>query len=76
MGEAGRIEFDYAGNYRDLVKHVTAADVQWVCQLMSQLSDQQLTDAFRAARYDDAVAARYVKKIREKIAQGLALSVS
>jgi hypothetical protein len=73
---AGRLVFDYAGNYRDLVKHVTAADVRWVCQLMSQLSDQQLTDAFRAARYDDAIATRYVKKIRAKIAEGLALPVS
>ena len=55
---------------------MTAADVQWVCQLMSRLSDQQLADAFRAARYDDAIAARYVKRIRAKIAQGLALRVS
>ncbi len=76
MGTSGRIEFDYAGNYSDLVKHVTPADVRWVCLLMSQLSEQQLTDAFRAARYDDAITARYVKKIREKIAQGLALPVS
>lgn len=76
MGEGGRMEFAYAGNYTDLVKHVTPADVRWVCQLMSQLTDQQLTDAFRAARYDDAITARYVKRIREKIAQGLALPVS
>ncbi len=76
MNESGRLEFDYAGNYRDLVKHVTPADVRWVCELLSRLSDQQLGDAFRAARYEPAIASRYVKKIREKVAEGLALPVS
>lgn len=73
--ESGQIEFDYKGNYGDLVRHVTAADVRWVCQWLDRLSDRQLRDAFRAARYDDAITTRYVTKIREKIAQGLALPV-
>ncbi len=73
MDAGGKLEFDYRGNYRDLVKHVTAADVRWVCQLLSQLSDRQLADAFRAAKYEDGIAARFVKKIRSKIAEGLAL---
>jgi hypothetical protein len=74
--ENGQIAFDYVGNYGDLVEHVTAADVRWVCQLLDRLSDRQLAEAFRAARYDNAITTRYVTKIREKIAQGLALPVS
>jgi hypothetical protein len=73
MREDGRIEFDYQGNYGDLVSHVTAGDVRWVCRMLQRLSNEQLADAFRAARYDAAVTARYVKKIRAKIAEGLAL---
>jgi hypothetical protein len=71
---SGGIDFDYKGNYGDLVKHVTAADVRWACQLFSRLSDRQIADAFRAARYETAIAARYVKKIRAKVAEGLALA--
>jgi hypothetical protein len=31
---------------------------------LSQLSDRQWHDAFRAANYSDAVIARYVRKIK------------
>jgi hypothetical protein len=41
--------------------------------LLARLSDQQWQDAFRAAGYTPEQAGRYVKKIKEKIAQGLAL---
>ena len=74
IDESGNVDFDYKGNYGDLVKHVTAADVRWACQLFSRLSDRQITDAFRAARYEADITARYVKKIRAKIAEGLALA--
>ena len=73
VDEPGDIDFEYSGNYRDLTKHITADDVRWVCQLYAQLSDRQLNDAFRAGGYDQATTERYIKKIREKIAQGLAL---
>jgi len=74
IDESGQVDFDYKGNYGDLVKHVTAADVRWACQLFSRLSDRQIADAFRAARYEADVTARYVKKIRAKVSEGLALA--
>jgi hypothetical protein len=40
------------------------------CERLSQLSDRQWHDAFRAANYSDEVAARYVRKIKKKIAEG------
>jgi len=73
MDKSGKLDFDYAANYGDLVKHLTAEDVRWTCQLFSRLSDTQISDAFRAAGYPTAQTQRYVRKIREKIAEGLAL---
>jgi hypothetical protein len=41
----------------------------WVGSLLSQLSDAQLRDAFRAAGYLDVVADGYVRALRERINQ-------
>jgi hypothetical protein len=40
---------------------------------MQRLTDAQWHDAFRAANYADADAERYIRKLKEKIADGLAL---
>jgi hypothetical protein len=69
----GTIDFDYRGMYRDVIKTVTVADVRWTCELLSQLSDAQWDDAFRAGGFSEDQRTRYVRKIKEKIAQGLAL---
>ena len=67
-------DFDYSGIYRDVIETVTAADVRWTCGLLQRLSDDQWRDAFRAGGYNAEHAARYVLKIKAKIAQGLALT--
>jgi hypothetical protein len=41
----------------------------WVGSLLSQLSDEQLRDAFRAAGYLEAVTEGYVRALRERIDQ-------
>ena len=66
-----RIDFAYSGLDKSLVRTLTADDVRWACERLSRLSDRQWEDAFRAARYSDEVAARYVRKIKAKIAEGL-----
>jgi hypothetical protein len=71
-----RVEFDYHGPHGELVKRLAPADVIWGCRLLARLSDRQLTDAFRAAGYPDDIQRRYVRKIRQKIAEGLALDAS
>lgn len=71
--EHGHPVFDYHGLHKKLLDNVTADDVAWVCGMLSHLSDRQLDDAFRAAGYSDEVRARFVKKLKSKIAQGLAL---
>ena len=72
LGE-NEVEFNFDTIYRSVVERVRPADVKWTAQLMSTLTDTQLDDAFRAAEYSPEVRARYVKKIKAKIAEGLAL---
>ena len=69
-----RVEFDYAGIYRDVLATVTPADVRWACAQMSRLSDVQWTDAFRAAGYTEDQTARYIARIKAKLRQGLDLT--
>ena len=73
LGTDGRLDFDYKGSRRDLLDHVSAEGVTWACRLMSRISDKQYADAFRAGNYSPDVTARYIKKIRQKITEGLAL---
>jgi hypothetical protein len=72
--EHGRVLFDYHGRHRELLQDITPADVVWVCRLLDRITDRQWDDAFRAAGYDGAVRARFIRKIEAKIDQGLALS--
>jgi hypothetical protein len=67
------IEFDYGGIDESLLALVTPADVVRTCELMARLSDAQLNDAFRAAAFPPDISARYVKKLRSKIAEGMRL---
>ena len=70
----GAVKFAYRGIYRDVISTVTAAHVRWACERMSQLSDRQWQDAFSSAGYTADQTRRYTAKIKEKIAQGLALT--
>ena len=68
------VEFDFHTIYDSVVDLVRSADVRWTAQLMSRISDAQWEDAFRAANYSPDVRARYIRKIKAKIAEGLAVS--
>jgi len=68
-----KVELTYRGRHQDVIKKLSVADVIWACELMNELSDKQLDDAFKAAKYDDGVRARFIKKIREKVGEGLEL---
>lgn len=74
--EGARVVFDYRGIHKELVETLTPRDVIWASELLSRLSDTQLNDAFRAAGYPPDHAARFVAKIRSKIAEGLKLKAS
>jgi hypothetical protein len=71
--ENGFAVFAFRGRHQELIRHVRIADVRWVCERLQTLTERQWRDAFRAGHYSDEITARYVARIREKIAQGLEL---
>jgi hypothetical protein len=73
----GFVEFAYNGWYKNLVRErIKPEEVAWVCNLLGQLSDQQMQDAFRAAGYEPQMAGRFIAKLREKIQQGRSLTLA
>ncbi|MGE0864523.1 MAG: hypothetical protein AB7P34_11540 [Vicinamibacterales bacterium] len=73
----GKVDFAYKGVYRKYVDdRVTPADVEWACRLLGRLSDRQWNDAFRAGGYEPDVAARFIRELRDRIAEGLALNAT
>lgn len=67
----GRVRFHYSGRHASLLDDITTGDVRWICERLDALSDRQLRDAFRAAGYPDAMAARFIRRLEQKIAEGL-----
>lgn len=49
--KGNRVVLHFGGKNRGLMKDITIRDAQWLSSWLSQLSDQQLRDAFRAANY-------------------------
>jgi hypothetical protein len=70
---AGRVKFAYRGRHQELFADITPADVRWACAWLDRLTPRQWKDAFGAAGYSGERADRYIRKIRAKVAQGLAL---
>ena len=70
-----RVEFDYGGIHQHIVDAVTVEDVVWTCRLLARLSDEQWKAAFMAGGYPPEQAARFIAKLKSKIAEGLALDV-
>lgn len=70
----GHVDFAYRGLYKNLVRErIKPEEVAWASNLLGQLSDRQMQDAFRAGGYTPDEANRFVRKLREKIAEGRAL---
>jgi hypothetical protein len=68
------VEFDFETVYGSVVDKVRPADVRWTAELLDKITDRQWDDAFRAADYTPEIGARFIKKIKAKIAEGLAVS--
>lgn len=71
----GHLSAVYLPYYRKEVKKeksmrgIPVAHARWIGSLLSQLTDEQLRDAFRAAKYDEVVMNEYVRTLRERINQ-------
>jgi hypothetical protein len=67
VGPDGRVEFDFMGKNTDLLEDITVEQAQWVGQLLSRLSDGQLSDAFRAANYTPDEIRQFTAAVRGRI---------
>jgi len=67
------VEFDYRGANQALVDRVTVRDVIWACERLNRIPDGHWQAAFEAGAYPQDHADRYIRTIKQKIAQGLAL---
>jgi len=71
--DGNKVRFDYRGMNQPLVDTVTVPDVIWACEQLARIPDGHWDAAFKAGAYPQGDADRYIRKIKEKIAQGLAL---
>ena len=63
----GKVEFDYRGKNQNLLKNITVEQAKWIGGLLSQLSDQQISDAFRAANYTPDQIQSMTRVVRTRI---------
>jgi hypothetical protein len=71
--EDGWVQFAYRGWHRGAVSRVTPADVKWLCARVLNLTDAQWHDAFSAGHYTDEQTRRFVTRLKQKAAEGMAL---
>lgn len=71
--DGNRVAFDYRGVNSALVDVIRVPDVIWTCELLARIPDGHWQAAFRAGHYSAADSERFIRKIKDKIAQGLAL---
>jgi hypothetical protein len=69
----GRVKLEWRGRHDALLEDITPGDVRWICERLDELTDRQWRDAFRAGGYDEALATRFIRRLKQKIAEGLAL---
>ncbi|HVE57750.1 MAG TPA: hypothetical protein VNB22_13035 [Pyrinomonadaceae bacterium] len=67
--ENGKIELSYKGKQRSVFKGITVAQGRWLADLLLQLKDEQIEDAFRAANYSPSDIAIFKKAVKAKIAE-------
>ena len=67
------VRFAFRGRHQDLLERITVADVKWMSERVMRITERQWRDAFAAGGYDAETTRRYVKRIKEKASQGLAL---
>ena len=69
----GRVKLDWRGRHDALLENIAVEDVRWICRRLDRLTDRQWNDAFRAGGYEKLIADRFIRRLKQKIAEGLAL---
>jgi hypothetical protein len=65
----GYVRFHYTPKDDKLFKDIRVADAQWIAGLLSRLSDQQITDAFRAANYSPEEVRLLTRAVRARVSE-------
>ncbi len=65
--EDGDLDFAYKGNFRSLFDHITPENGRWTANLLKQLTDKQIRDAFRAANYSPSEINMMTQALKNKI---------
>jgi hypothetical protein len=63
----GEIEFSYKGKAVNLFDGITVEQGRWLAALLTQLSDKQIADAFRAANYNATSLQTLTRAFRARI---------
>jgi hypothetical protein len=63
----GKFKFEFNGKNDGSMGDITLKDGRWLADLLTQLSDKQIEDAFRAANYSDADVAVLSGEVRRRI---------
>lgn len=71
--ENGRVQFEYRGRHKALFENIVPSDVRWICEQLDRLTDGQWEDAFRAGGIDRRASERFIRRMKQKVAEGLAL---
>ncbi len=74
--EGGKVRFDYRGRHRVLFENISPGDVRWICRQLQSLTDAQWHDAFRAGGFPPPIAERFIRRMKQKIDEGLSLKDS
>jgi hypothetical protein len=65
--DSGFILFHYNGMNEDLLRGITVENARWMADLLLQLSDKQIDDAFRAANYKPEEIQIYSSALKARI---------
>ncbi len=65
--KSGKIQFAFKGKNTNILDDITRADGRWLADLLVQLTDKQIEDAFRAANYSDADTTLLVGSVKSRI---------
>ena len=65
----GMVQLSYKGKNRGVFKGIMVADAQWLSGLLNQLTDKQISDAFRAANFSESDVQIYLGAMKSRIAE-------
>ena len=67
--EKGRLKLAYKGKMRGIFKDLTPANGRWLADLLVQLDERQIRDAFRAANYNESQIDILTRAVKNRITE-------